>query len=360
MNTRRTAAAGVAHEEIGMPNQKWGWALSPDVHRRMTDMIFGYWVSQTIRAFVDLSIADHLADGPLTTDELAERERSAPQTTFRLVRAGISLGLVTVDATERVHSTALLDTLRKDAARSLRGLALGLTNRSHWLPWGEFVAAVRDGCSHSYDALGMDLYAYLQGDPSIAEEFTGAMEAATALCAHDVVGGISTSDVAMAVDVGGSSGALLRQLQRANPGLRGIIFNCPDVADEVAAKVEQSDCAGCIQVVGGDFFDSLPVADLYLLKFILHDWDDESCVEILKRCREAMTTGGRIAIIEMLIGDQGDPGVVALMDLNMLAVTGGRERSLGEYDALLFAAGLRRIAVWSADSSQSVIEAVAV
>lgn len=343
-----------------MPNQKSGWALSPDVHHRMTDMIFGYWVSQTIRAFVDLSIADHLADGPLTTDELAALEGSAPQTTFRLVRAGIALGLVTVDATEHVHTTALLDTLRADAPRSLRGLALGLTNRSHWLPWGEFVAAVRDGCSHSRDALGMTLYSYLQHNPSIAEEFTGAMEAATALCAHDVVGGISTSDVAVAVDVGGSSAALLQKLQRANPRLRGVIFNRPDVAEAVTAELEQSDPAGCIHVVGGDFFDSLPVADLFLLKFILHDWDDEACVRILKRCREAMIPGGRIAIIEMLIGDRGDPGVVALMDLNMLAVTGGRERSLGEYDALLFAAGLRRIAVWRADSPQSVIEAVVV
>ena len=167
--------------------------------------------------------------------------------------------------------------------------------------------------------------------------------------------GLDTSDVALAVDVGGANGALLRLLQQANPALRGIVFDRPDVAAAVAVDI----AGDRTEVIGGDFFESVPAGDLYLLKFILHDWDDESCVKILSRCRSVFLVG-RIAIIDFLIGDRDDPGVMALMDLNMLAVAVGKERALAEFDALLAKAGLRRIAVQISDSPQSIIEAVAV
>ena len=112
-------------------------------------------------------------------------------------------------------------------------------------------------------------------------------------------------------------------------------------------------------MVGGDFFEAVPAADLYLLKFILHDWEDEECIKILSRCREAMLPGGRLAVIELVLGELSDPGFGALMDMNMLAASPGQERSLDEYDALLAAAGLRRTAVSATGSPQSVIEAVA-
>ena len=202
----------------------------------------------------------------------------------------------------------------------------------------------------------MHIFEYLQQNPELAQEFTGAMEGVTSLWALDVVSGLDTSDVALAVDVGGANGALLRLLQQANPALRGIVFDRPHVAAAVAVDI----AGDRTEVIGGDFFESVPAADLYLLKFILHDWDDESCVKILSRCREAMVPGGRIAIIDFLIGDRDDPGVMALMDLNMLAVAVGKERALAEFDALLAKAGLRRIAVQTSDSPQSIIEAVAV
>ena len=202
----------------------------------------------------------------------------------------------------------------------------------------------------------MHIFEYLQQNPELAQEFTGAMEGVTSLWALDVVCGLDTSDVALAVDVGGANGALLRLLQQANPALRGIVFDRPHVAAAVAVDI----AGDRTEVIGGDFFESVPAADLYLLKFILHDWDDGSCVKILSRCREAMVPGGRIAIIDFLIGDRDDPGVMALMDLNMLAVAVGKERALAEFDALLAKAGLRRIAVQTSDSPQSIIEAVAV
>ena len=341
-----------------MPKQRW--AQKDDVHDQMADMIFGYCVSQTIRATAEFCVADHLAEGPLTAEELADRIGSAPDTTFRLLRAAATLDLLTVDPQGRFHPTALLNTLRGDAPRSLRGMALAATNRAHWLPWTEFVTSVRTGQSHAPAALGMPVFEYLQQNPGLAQEFSAGMDSITSLWAGDVVAVIDTSDVSLAIDVGGANAAMLRMLQQANPALQGIVFDRPDVAAELAAAVANSEFADRTDVIGGDFFAAVPGGDLYLLKFILHDWDDDSCVRILQRCRESMAPGGRVAIIEMVLAEQDDPGgVAALMDLNMLAVAGGRERSLAEYDALLAKAGLRRSAVRVSGSPQSVIEAVA-
>jgi hypothetical protein len=342
-----------------MPKQDSGWARRADAHQQMTDMMLGHCVSQTIRAVADVSLADHLADGPLTPAEVAEREDSAPSTIFRLMRACVALGLLKSDADNRFHATQLLDTLRKDAPQSLRGLALAVTNRAHWLPWDEFVASVRTGQSQAPKALGMPVFDYLARHPAQAEEFSAGMSSITSLWAVDVVKLIDTSNVSTAVDIGGANGALLNLLQQDNAALRGIVFDRPNIAADAEAQIARSRFAERTRVVGGDFFEEVPCGDLYLLKFILHDWDDESCVTILRRCREAMEPGGRIAIVELVVGDHTDPGVSALMDLNMLACTGGRERCLAEYDALLAQAGMRRTAVLTTDSPQSVIEAVA-
>jgi predicted O-methyltransferase YrrM len=205
----------------------------------------------------------------------------------------------------------------------------------------------------------MPVFDYLAQHPEQAQEFSAGMSSITSLWAVDVVKMIDTTTVTTAVDVGGANGVLLNLLQQENRALRGILFDRPNIAIDAEAQLARSGFAERTQVVGGDFFEAVPRGDLHLLKFILHDWDDDSCVTILRRCREAMHPGGKIAIIELIVGDHADAGLSALMDLNMLACTGGQERSLTEYDALLAQAGLRRTAVLTKDSPQSVIEAVA-
>jgi SAM-dependent methyltransferase len=325
----------------------------------MAEMMFGFCVSQIIRTAAELNLADHLAAGPLTSQQIAEREGAAPTTTFRLLRACAALGLATTDGDGRFRGTALLDTLRKDAPRSMRAMVMAVTNSAHWLPWLRFGASVRTGHSQAYNALGMDIFDYLEQNPSQAREFSAGMSSGTSVWAPELAKLIDTTNVRRAVDVGGANGALLTLLQRANPALRGIVFDRPNIARDAETAIARSGFADRTEVVGGDFFDAVPPGDLYLLKFILHDWDDENAVKILRRCREAMEPGGRIAIVETIVGDDGGGTLAALMDLNMLACAGGRERSLPEFDALLQRAGLRRTAVLTADSPQSVIEAVA-
>ncbi|WP_319450830.1 MULTISPECIES: methyltransferase [unclassified Mycobacterium] len=337
----------------------WRWAASEDPHQRMADMIYGYMVSQTVRAFAEFSVADHLAEGALTSAQIAAREGSAPETTGRLLRAGIVYGLVEVDDEGRFHRTELLDTLRSDASRSLRGMALGATNTSHWAPWAALPYGARVGTSQVRQTLGMPAFDYLVHNPEQAREFTAYMESVTSLWAFDVVQAIDTRGVGLAVDIGGANGALLRELLSANPELHGVVFDRPDVADAVGPVLAESEFASRASAFGGDFFEAVPSGDLYLLKFILHDWDDDDCVRILTSCREAMRPGARVAIIEMVVGEGNNPGVAAVMDLNMLAVTDGRERTLAQYDRLLAEAGFRRCSFWSNGSPQGVIEAVA-
>ena len=279
-----------------MSEQEMIPALAADVYDQMTAMVTGHWVSQTVRAVVDLSLADHLSGQRLTAAEVAEREGSAPNTTFRLMRACVALGLLTADDHGRFTGTPLLQTLGKDTPGSLRDLALAITQPSQWLPLNEFTTSVRTGQSQAEAALGMGFFDYLEQHPSQAREFSAGVASTTALWVADAARVIDTTGVKLAVDVGGATGSLLHLLQLANPTLRGIIFDRPNIVDDAVAHTALRGLAERTDVVGGDFFEAVPAADLYLLKFILHDWDDENCIKILSRCREAMLPGGRLAV----------------------------------------------------------------
>lgn len=327
------------------------------LHEQMLSLIMGSWIAQTVRAVADLSLADHLAEGNLTASEVARREGSAPDTTLRLMRAGVSAGLLDSVGDRRFSATPLLRTLRKDDPRTLRPLALAMTRQSHWLPWSEFVAAVRIGETQVTSALGTDLFEYLQHNPVESQEFSDAMRSLTSLWGPQIAAAIDTTGVRCAVDVGGANGSLLHLLLETNPSLRGIVFDRPNVTEHAKAELTRRGLTKRAEVVGGDFFESISAGDLYLLKFILHDWNDEECVAILRRCREAMAPGGRLAIIELVV-DRDNP-IAALWDMQMLAECTGRERSLDEYEALVVAAGLRLSAVHKTGTPQLVIEAVA-
>jgi hypothetical protein len=145
-------------------------------------------------------------------------------------------------------------------------------------------------------------------------------------------------------------------MMRANPELDGGVFDLPHIVPAAAEAAKAEGLEGRFTTVGGDFFESVPPADLYVLKYILHDWDDAECVRILRNCRAHLVEGGRIAVVDHLVGDTGQPGLAPLMDLNMLDMTGGRERQLTEFDALFTAAGLSRVKVTPAGAF-AVIEA---
>lgn len=337
-----------------------GCPTDGDPHTHMVNLIYGFIRSQTVRAFAELRLADHLAGGALTAREIAERVDASPLYVGRLLRSGIALGLVSHSRTDAFEGTDLLATLRGEATRSLRALAMAQTSASLWTAWTEFVPSVRAGSSQAHRALGDDFFSYLGRHPEEAAGFSAAMSNATSVWSDNIAEVIDTSAVRRAVDVGGASGSLLQLLQEANSELHGVVFDRAEVLDHARSVIDSRGFSDRTTLVAGDFFAAAPVADLYLLKFILHDWDDEHCIEILRRCREAMSPDGRVAVVEYLWDPVYPSEITAMADMLMLMMLSGRERSLGEFDALFDAAGLRRTSVRPTRHPQVVIEAMAI
>ncbi|GAB3972709.1 methyltransferase [Streptomyces sparsus] len=325
---------------------------------RMLQMMTGYWVTQVVRTAAELNIADHLHGGGATPADVAAAESLDPASTFRFLRTCASLGLAASADGERFGSTALLDTLRTDAPGSLRDLALWGGAESHWLPWGRLVDAIRAGAPQTEAALGAPVFDWLATVPREAEVFTNAMTAMTRGLAHRLADVIDLQGTEVVVDVGGAGGNLVQTLMQRHPGLTGVVLDLPHVAAEADASASGLDVTDRFTFVGGDFFDEVPPGDVHLLKFVLHDWDDDACVRILNNCREALRTGGRVLVMELLVDKVGTPGLEPLMDLNMMALSTGRERSLDEFETLARRAGLKPARTMSSASRVSVLELV--
>ncbi len=319
---------------------------TPDDYERMMAMVTGFWVTQIVSAAATFDLCGHLADGTDTPDAIAAAESIDPIATRRLLRTCASLGLVT--STDGVHftGTALLDTLRRDDPNSLRGMACAQAAPGHWLPWGRFTEAVRSGDSQVAPALGaatiFDYYAVHRDEADI---FTQAMANLSSPAAIEIAEAVDTEGVHHVLDVGGADGEVVRAMMRANPALCGGVFDLPHVVPSAQQAARKDGLQERFTATGGDFFASVPPADLYVLKYILHDWDDDSCVRILKNCRASLLDGGRVIIVDYLVGEMGAPGLAPMMDMNMLVVTGGRERDIAEFDVIFESAGLRRTTV---------------
>jgi hypothetical protein len=318
-------------------------------YERMTGMVTGFWVTQTVRAAAIYNLADHLAAGTNTAEAIATAESTDLDATRRLLRTCASLGLMTSDDGLHYTGTSLLNTLQKDDPNSLRYFAISQSAPGHWLPWGRFPEAVRTGQHQVTAAHGSaNIFDYFAEHLDEASFFTGSMTNLSRAAALDIAAVLDTNGVTFALDIGGASGDVIRAMMRANPELHGGVFDLPHIAPAAAAAAKAEGLEERFAAVGGSFFESVPAADLYVLKYILHDWDDDSCVRILKNCRASLVEGGRIAVVDHLVGPVGQPGLAPLMDMNMLDMTGGRERELAEFDALFGAADLRRVKVSSA------------
>lgn len=324
---------------------------------RMMTMLTGFWVTQIVSAAATFNLADHLAAGIDTAEAIAAKEHIDPDATRRLIRACGSLGLVTSADGVRLTGTSLL----RDDPNSLRGMALVQAAPGHWLTWGCFADAVRSGTGQMQAAHGTcgTIFDYFAAHPDEASHFTEAMSNLSAAAAIEIAKVIDTRGVGYAVDVGGANGEVLRAMMRANPDLRGAIYDLPHIVPDAAAAARKDGLQERLSAVGGDFFESVPPSDLYVLKYILHDWDDESCTRILRNCRAALHEGGRLVVIDYLVGGFGVPGLPTMMDMNMLVMNGGKERDLAEFDALFASTGLRRTTVGQAGQF-AVIETVGI
>lgn len=327
----------------------------------MMGLITGYWISQAVGAVAQLGVADGLTDGPRGSDELAQVVGADPRALYRVLRLLASIGVFAENPPGSFGLTPLGETLRSDAPGSVRNFAITETAPGHWLPWGRLLESVKTGQPMARAALGMDLFDWYAQDPEEAGFFNAAMGNLSALAAGELVRVYDFSPVRTVADVGGAHGVLLAAVLQANPAARGILFDLPHVIETAKEVLDAQGLADRCELVSGDFFEAVPAgADLHLLKQILHDWNDEQSTRLLSNCHRSLTAGGKLLLVEMVIPPDNRPSPALAMDLNMLVLLGGRERTEEEYRRLLDGAGFRLEQVIPTHSPFSVIEATRV
>jgi hypothetical protein len=321
-------------------------------------LVTNLWATQAVATFARMRIPDHLAAGARTAPELAAAVGANPDALFRLLRAVASVGVLSADRDGRFALTPVGQTLRSDVPRSMRAFLVAETAPGHWLPWGQLEESVRTGKPATHKALGSAIWDYYAAHPEEGHDFSQAMSGMSALATDAVLAAYSFDGARRVVDVGGAHGAFLGAVLGRLPDARGVLFDLPHVVDGAAPSLREAGVFDRTERVGGSFFESVPSGgDVYLVKHILHDWNDDECVRILERVRAAMAPDGRIVVVEMVIDPDGPPSPAALLDLNMLVMLTGRERSIVEFEALFRRAGLRLAKVAPTPSPFVVLEA---
>ena len=324
------------------------------LHRLVT----GYQVSQAIHVAATLGIADLLADASRTGDELAALTNTHPPTLYRLLRALASIEVLHELDGRRFELTPLGEPLRSDVPGSMVDLAAYMGRPYRLQAWGGLLHSVRTGENAFRHVYGTDVWTYRSTRPDESAIFDRAMTslsrgATAALLAAVDFGGFRT-----VVDVGGGNGALLAAILAAHSHVQGVLFDQPHVVSGATTLLEHAGVADRCRTVGGSFFESVPEhADAYVLRAVIHDWDDAASIRILTAVRHALADDGRVLIVEYMIAPPNEGREAKFSDLNMLVGPGGRERTREEFAALLDASGLRLARVIAA-GSQSVAEAV--
>jgi hypothetical protein len=327
---------------------------------KLLDLITGYWVAQAIYAAAKLGIADRLRDGPRPVAELAAETAANEEALYRLLRALAGRGLFEEGPGRTFGLTSLAELLREDHPLSLRPLSV-MFGDLQYQPWGDILYSVETGrCAYDKRA-GEPFFDSLAKDPTAAQTFSRAMTSFLQAIPASVVGVYDFAGFERVVDVGSAHGALMTAILKANPRLHGVLFDLPHVVTGAREPLAAAGLAGRCDFVGGDFLKAVPRGgDLYVLSTILHDWDDERCVQILRNCREAMTRRGKLLLVEMVIQDGNEPFFGKWLDLHMLVMHGGRDRTAAEYERLLRAGGFRLERTVPTNFLRSVVEAVPV
>jgi hypothetical protein len=296
-------------------------------------------MSQAIYVATEFGLADLLADGPQTVDELASAAGAHAPSLYRILRLLASEGVFAEAEDGRFALTPLAAALGRDGG-PVRPQVLFLGQEALWQAAGSLLHTVQTGETAFERANGGDFFAYFRQHPTQRVLFDHYMAAQTTPMARAVAATYDFSGIGTMVDVGGGRGALTVEILKAHPHLRGVVFDQPVVVDDARAAIAAAGLSDRCATVGGDFFATVPNGgDAYLLKYILHDWDDERSVTILRACRRAVPQHGRLLVVELLVPSGNAPSYAKTQDVNMLINLGGRERTVAEYRALFTTAG---------------------
>jgi len=341
--------------ETPQPNQ----AMPPQL--AVLQMATGYWVSQSIYVAAKLGIADLLKDSPKSCDELATATGTNAPSLYRLLRALASLGVFAETQLNHFSLTPLAACLQSDVPDSIRAYVI-LRGEEQYRAWGDLLHGVQTGGSSFEHIYGMNLFDYYAQNPESAKIFDESMTNLSVSQSATIAASYDFSSIQTLVDVAGGEGLLIASILKSNPTLKGVLFDRPHVIERAKRFLEAEGVLERCQLAAGNFFESVPEGgDAYILKYIIHDWDDERAIAILKQCHKVMPANGKILVAEQVIPPGNEPFMGKLLDLNMLAVLpGGRERTEAEYRALFEKAGFKLTRIVPTQDEMSIIEGIRV
>ncbi len=336
-------------------------AKTPTPVDALRQMVRGYQITQAIYVAAKLGVADLLDGGPKDAVELAATTGADPGAVHRLMRGLASIGVFAQVEGGRFALAPMGALLRSGIPGSQREFVL-LSGEWRWPFWGDLLYSVQTGLPAHDHVYGMEAYAYLNQHPDLGQMFHGGLIGTPrAESSGAVVAAYDFSAIGTLVDVGGGLGDLLAGILRAHPSMRGVLFDLPYSIGVARAFIESQGLANRCELIGGSFFEDIPArGDAFMLRAVMHNWDDEHAAAILRTCRRAMQPGNKLLMLDRVITDQAqdEGGGGTLIDVEMLAVGSGRERTQAEFTGLLAAAGFTLLRVLPTQSTFSIIEAV--
>lgn len=317
----------------------------------MLQLLNGFRVTQVLYVAARLGLADILKDGPQSIEALTATTGANADALYRVLRVLASIGVFEEISARQFALTPLAVLLQNDHPSAVRAQARFFGDEPYRACGGLYDSVITG--ENAYERVfGAPHFEYLAQHPDQNEVFNQAMSASSRQAALAIAQAYDFSAAGTVVDIAGGQGVLIAAILRAHPALRGVLFDQPHVVENALPLLESAGVAGRCELASGDFFASVPSGDIYTLRHILHDWDDEHAIAILRSCAEAMNSGGRTLVVESVIEPGNEPSPAKFLDLMMFVMNGGRERTAEEYRRLFAAAGLRltRIIPTSAES----------
>ena len=322
--------------------------------QQLAKQLTGGWVTQAIYVAAELGIADLLTDGPKSAEELAEQTGAHPDAIYRVLRALASVGIFAEDVDRRFSMTPTAEWLCSDTSSSLRSFAI-MAGAEFYQSWGNLLYSARTGRPAFDEQFGKPFFQYMMDRPERHAIYDAAMMIHGVAETEPMLDAYDFSAFRTVADIGGGHGRMLGAILDRNPTVEGILFDLPAVAERSETIISGMGFADHCRIVGGDFFISVPSADAYVLRHVLHDWDDAEAVSILRNCRDAMNPHGRILVVETVIPPLNEPCFGKWLDLMMLIV-GGQERTEEQYRRLSARAGLKLKRIVPTAHEVSIIE----
>jgi hypothetical protein len=338
-------------------------APKPSAADRVAQMANGFLISSAIGAVVRLNVAETIGDGEMTIEALAKKVGAKEDALYRVMRLLASLEIFEMRGDKTFANNDGSAAFRHGAKESQRGFIEFITDPFHMNMYADMVPTLKDGRTAVEHVTGKKCFDVFEADKDEQRRFDDAMTCLSKRAVPAILGIYDFSGIETLVDIAGGHGMLLTAVLQKYPQMKGILFDLPHVAPGAEKRIAELGLSDRCSTTGGDFFKSVPKADAYMMKHILHDWPDEECVTILKNCRAAMSDKGarKVLVLEMIVPDKvADPHPSYFLDIEMLMLPGGKERTEAEFAALFERAGFKLSRVARSQSPNCVIEAVPV